>query len=142
MNKLNREIEREEDLLFDMDDRLKNLPATLRSYEKREEYLEMIEEIKDKINDLKRKAKDVREKLQQDEREMNSFLRGPRKKPADTATPETKTETVASTPAETETVAETPVVETVVAESTVEPIHEIKPEPASEQDTNDLPAEA
>lgn len=86
LSKLNREIQREEDLLFDMDDRLKNLPATLRSYEKREEYLEMIEEIKDKINELKEKSKDVRNKLQQDEREMNHVLRGPRpKKPTDAA---------------------------------------------------------
>ena len=32
-NKVNRELQREEELLFDVQDRLQNLPATLRSYE-------------------------------------------------------------------------------------------------------------
>lgn len=80
LNKINREIQREEDVLFDTDDRLKNLPPTLRSYEKREEYLEMMEEIKEKIEELKAKAKDIKDKLNQDEREMNYIMRGPRKK--------------------------------------------------------------
>jgi hypothetical protein len=79
-NKVNRELQREEELLFDVNDRLQNLPATLRSYEKREELKEMVEEIENKINQLKAKVKDVKEKIFQDEREINYILRGPRKK--------------------------------------------------------------
>jgi hypothetical protein len=79
-NKISRELQREEELLFDMDDRLQNLPVTLRSYEKREEYQEMMKEIREKVNALKEKAKEVKEKLFHDEKEMNFILRGPRKK--------------------------------------------------------------
>lgn len=79
-NKVSRELQREEELLFDVEDRLKNLPATLRSYEKREQYLEMVEEIKEKINFLKDKVNDVKDKIRQDEREVNYILRGPKKK--------------------------------------------------------------
>lgn len=79
-NKVNRELQREEDLLYDVNDRLANLPATLRSYEKREELKEMVTEIEANINRMKAKLKDVREKIQQDEREMNFILRGPKKK--------------------------------------------------------------
>ena len=79
-NKISKELQREEELLFDVNDRLQNLPPTLRSYEKREEYLEMIEEIKEKVEELKAKCKEVKEKVQQDEREINYILRGPRKK--------------------------------------------------------------
>lgn len=79
-NKVSRELQREEELLFDVEDRIKNLPATLRSYEKREEYIEMLEDIKERINTLKEKAKDVKDKLYQDERELNYIMRGPRKK--------------------------------------------------------------
>lgn len=79
-NKVNRELQREEELLFDVQDRLQNLPATLRSYEKREELKDMIGEIEDKINQLKAKVKDVKEKIHQDEREINYILRGPKKK--------------------------------------------------------------
>ena len=81
-NKITRELQREESLLFDMDDRIKNLPATLRSYEKREEYMEVMEEIKAKVNELKEKAKEVKEKMFADEREMSAIMRGPRKKEA------------------------------------------------------------
>ena len=79
-NKISKELQREEELLFDVNDRLQNLPPTLRSYEKREEYLEMIEKIKEKVEELKAKCKEVKEKVQQDEREINYILRGPRKK--------------------------------------------------------------
>lgn len=79
-NRLSRDLQREEELLFDVEDRLKNLPPTLRSYEKREQYLEMMEEIKEKINSLREKAKEVKDKINQDEREMNYILRGPKKK--------------------------------------------------------------
>lgn len=80
--KLTKELQREEDLLFDVEDRIKNLPPTLRSYEKREEYVEMMEDIKEKVNSLKAKAKELKEKLQHDEREINYIMRGPRKKEA------------------------------------------------------------
>jgi hypothetical protein len=112
-NKVSKELQREEELLFDVNDRLQNLPPTLRSYEKREEYLEMIEEIKEKVEELKAKCKEVKEKVQQDEREINYILRGPRKKENHEAKP------AAAVPAElaavedsensaTETMAETP----------------------------------
>ncbi len=79
-NRISRDLQREEELLFDMDDRIKNLPVTLRSYEKREEYMEVMEEIKAKVAELKEKAKEVKEKMFQDEREMSMIMRGPRKK--------------------------------------------------------------
>lgn len=79
-HKLSRELQREEELLFDVEDRIKNLPPTLRSYEKREEYIEMMDDIKEKVNSLKAKAKEVKDKLIQDERELNYILRGPKKK--------------------------------------------------------------
>lgn len=78
-NRISKELEREEDLLFDIEDRIKNLPATLRSYEKREELKEMIVGIKENIERLKAKAKDVKEKLQATERELNYVMRGPKK---------------------------------------------------------------
>lgn len=79
-NKVNRELQREEELLFDVQDRLQNLPATLRSYEKREELKDMVLEIEQKINQLKSKVKDVKDKIHQDEREINYLLRAPKKK--------------------------------------------------------------
>ena len=78
-NKINKELMREEDLLLDVEDRIKNLPPTLRSYEKREEYLEMIEDIKEKVNQLQLKVNDAKEKMNKDERELNYILRGPKK---------------------------------------------------------------
>ncbi len=77
--KVCRELQQEEDLLFDVEDRIKNLPPTLRSYEKREEYIEMMEDIKDKINSLKTKAKEMKDRLNQDERELNYIMRGPKR---------------------------------------------------------------
>lgn len=79
-NKVNRELQREEELLFDVQDRLQNLPATLRSYEKREELKDMVLEIEQKINQLKSKVKDIKDKIHQDEREINYLLRAPKKK--------------------------------------------------------------
>ncbi|HNF70781.1 MAG TPA: DUF349 domain-containing protein [Chitinophagaceae bacterium] len=79
-NKLSRELQSEESLLFDIQDRIDNLPVTLRSYEKREEYLEAMEEIKEKVNELKEKVKEVKEKMFADEREMSHIMRGPKKK--------------------------------------------------------------
>lgn len=79
-NRLRRDIEREEDLLAEMNERINNLPATLRSYEKREEYKEVIEEIKAKVSSLHTKAKELKDKLFHDEKEMNFLIHGPRKK--------------------------------------------------------------
>lgn len=79
-NKISRELQREEELLFDVEDRIQNLPPTLRSYEKREEYKEMMEDIKERVNTLKTKVGEVKDKLIQDERECNYIMRGPRKK--------------------------------------------------------------
>jgi Domain of Unknown Function (DUF349). len=79
-NRLRRDLQNEEELLFDVDDRLKNLPPTLRSYEKREEYIEMMEDIKEKINDIKEKIKEVKDKIYRDEREINYIMRGPKKR--------------------------------------------------------------
>lgn len=79
-NKIMRDMQREQDLLFDVEDRLKNLPPTLRSYEKREQYLEMLDDIKKKVNSMKSKVQEVKEKIYADEREMNFLKRGPKKK--------------------------------------------------------------
>jgi len=95
-NRYSRDIQREEDLLFDIEERMANLPHTLRSYEKREEYKELMEELKVKINELKGKAKEVKERMNQDDRELNYIMRGPRKKenekPAPAKTSEKKIE--------------------------------------------------
>jgi len=80
LNKINRDLHREEDLLFDLDDRLANLPATLRSYEKREELNETKEEVTQHVNELRKKVQEVKQKLQADEREMSFILRPPKKK--------------------------------------------------------------
>jgi hypothetical protein len=80
LNKINRDLHREEDLLFDLDDRLANLPATLRSYEKREELNETKEEVTKHVNELRKKVQEVKQKLQADEREMSFILRPPKKK--------------------------------------------------------------
>lgn len=79
-NKIMRDMQREEDLLFDVEDRLKNLPPTLRSYEKREQYIEMLDDIKKKVNSMKSKVQEVKEKIYADEREINFLKRGPKKK--------------------------------------------------------------
>ena len=77
-NKVSRELQNEEDLLIDVQHRMDTLPANLRSYEKREEYMEMMETIKAKVAELAAKCKEVKDKMNQDERAMG-FHRGPRK---------------------------------------------------------------
>jgi ABC-type methionine transport system ATPase subunit len=64
-NKISRELQQEEDLLLDVQQRMEELPPTLRSYEKRDEYLETIETLKKKIEELKVKCKEVKDKLNQ-----------------------------------------------------------------------------
>jgi hypothetical protein len=78
-NKINRDLQREEELLYDVEDRIANLPPTLRSYEKREELKEMLEDIKENVDKLKAKVKEVKDKIFQDEREINYITRGPKK---------------------------------------------------------------
>jgi hypothetical protein len=73
-NKMSRELQQEEELLIDVQQRMEELPPTLRSYEKRDEYLETIETLKKKIEELKVKCKEVKDKLNQDERTIG----GPR----------------------------------------------------------------
>jgi hypothetical protein len=80
LNKISRDLHREEDLLFDLDDRLANLPATLRSYEKREELNETKQEVSKHIDELKKKVQEVKQKMQADEREMSFIMRPPKKK--------------------------------------------------------------
>ena len=79
-NKLNKELISEERLIQEVNDRIANLPATLRAYEKREEYLDMLEELKAKVSDLKIRLEEVRKNIQQDERELNYIMRTHRKK--------------------------------------------------------------
>ncbi len=78
-NKISKELQREIELQADVEYRIKNLPATLRSYEKREELKEMLEDIKKNIVRLEVKVKEVKEKLRNDERELNNFTKSPKK---------------------------------------------------------------
>ena len=59
-------------------------------------FQELMEELKVKINELKGKAKEVKERMNQDDRELNYIMRGPRKKenekPAPAKTSEKKIE--------------------------------------------------
>lgn len=127
-NKVNRELQREEELLFDVQDRLQNLPATLRSYEKREELKDMIGEIEDKINQLKAKVKDVKDKIHQDEREINYILRGPKKKESPKPEAKPAETSQASTNSPVEPSLQEPVLAeeiNVPAESAQEPLAEV-----------------
>lgn len=147
-NRLSRDLQREEELLFDVEDRLKNLPSTLRSYEKREQYLEMLEDMKEKINSLREKAKEVKDKINQDEREINHILKGPKKKTetdAKTITPRSEQNPAAiNTPIESDTsnnqdsiVAAAEQTPDVVQEAVTEMTPEINPiaEPIDQSET-------
>jgi hypothetical protein len=76
LNRITKDVKNEEDLLFDVHERMNNLPANLRSYEKKEEYADMIKEIEIKVNELKEKANEIKEKVAHDEREMSKYYRG------------------------------------------------------------------
>ena len=128
--KISRELQREEELLFDMNDRIENLPVTLRSYEKREEYLEVMEEIKAKVNELKEKAKEVKEKMYMDEREMSQIMRGPRKK--EHQANDQKKQNQPKKEKEVAVVSETTSTEKVIEEKSVEPILESVTTPTAE----------
>jgi len=128
--KISRELQREEELLFDMNDRIENLPVTLRSYEKREEYLEVMEEIKAKVNELKEKAKEVKEKMYMDEREMSQIMRGPRKK--EHQANEQKKQNQPKKEKEAAVATDTPSTEKVNEEKSVEPILETVTTPTAE----------
>jgi len=121
-NKVSRELQREEELLFDVNDRLANLPPTLRSYEKREELKDMVTEIEEKIQQLKAKVKDVKDKIHQDEREMNYILRGPKKKEAPAKEEGSKKNAKQQVPAKAEQAATEPTTEEpVVPEEEMQP---------------------
>ncbi len=79
-SKLSRELRDEENLIEEMKDRIANLPNNLRSYEKREEYLESMEEIKANMEDLKHKVADLKEAIYQDEYELRQINRVHHKK--------------------------------------------------------------
>ena len=132
LNKISRDLHREEDLLFDLDDRLANLPATLRSYEKREELNETKQEVSKHIDELKKKVQEVKQKIQADEREMSFIMRPPQKK-TDKPTPEASVESTTNQPENTQTPA-------VVTDETVptpnhEEATEIHPNNETDQDS-------
>lgn len=139
-NKLSRELQREESLLFDIQDRIDNLPATLRSYEKREEYTEIMEEIKVKVNEMKEKVKEVKEKMYADEQEMSRIMRGPKKKhpahgPADNkANPKPQQSAKQAEPVEVaEEVSEPQAVMPATSDAVIEPMaQEVQSEPVAQ----------
>ncbi|KXK42095.1 MAG: hypothetical protein UZ11_BCD004001513 [Bacteroidetes bacterium OLB11] len=78
-NRITKELQNEIDLKADIEYRIQNLPATLRSYEKREELKEVLEEVKKNIVRLENKVKEVKEKLNLDENELHHFSKPPKK---------------------------------------------------------------
>jgi Domain of Unknown Function (DUF349) len=78
-NKLSRQLETEEQLILDVNERIANLPTSLRSYQKREEYLETLEELKANVASMQQQLADLRYNIQQDEREIH-YLKRPFKK--------------------------------------------------------------
>lgn len=81
-NKLSRQLETEEQLILDVNERIANLPTSLRSYQKREEYLETLEELKANVASMRQQLDDLRYNIQQDEREVHYLKRPFRKKEA------------------------------------------------------------
>ena len=132
LNKISRDLHREEDLLFDLDDRLANLPATLRSYEKREELNETKQEVSKHIDELKKKVQEVKQKIQADEREMSFIMRPPKKK-TDKPTPEAPVESTTNQPENTQTPAA--VTDEIVPTSNHEEATEIYPNNETDQDS-------
>jgi hypothetical protein len=83
LNKLNRQLSSDEQLIADVQERMANLPTSLRSYQKREEYLETLEQLKENLAGLKQEIADLRYNIQQDERELRYLQRPPKKKEGD-----------------------------------------------------------
>jgi hypothetical protein len=82
LRKLERELELENEVLWDFSDRLKNLMPSARSFEAQERYEAIIKDAEKKVNSLKAKIKDVRANLEADEKEFK-FLTRPFKKKED-----------------------------------------------------------
>ncbi len=136
LNKVSRDLQREEDLLFDLDDRLANLPATLRSYEKREELNETKEEVTQHVNELRKKVQEVKQKLQADERELNFISRPPKKKndkqDEDKKSEPNEQDTQVSNNAKTESIAVEAIAEPEVMDTNIESMPETPESPASD----------
>jgi Domain of Unknown Function (DUF349) len=80
LHKLSRQLSSDEQLIDDVNERMENLPSSLRSYQKREEYLETLEQLKANVEKLRQETADLRYNIQQDERELNYLNRPFRKK--------------------------------------------------------------
>lgn len=96
LHKLGRQLSSDEQLILDVTERMNNLPANLRSYQKREEYAETLEELKANVDRLRQEVDDLRYNIQQDEREIRYLQRPPKKKEADKGTPAKDDAVVAS----------------------------------------------
>jgi hypothetical protein len=80
LHKLGRQLSSDEQLIIDVNERMNNLPANLRSYQKREEYAETLEGLKANVERLRQEVDDLRYNIQQDERELRYLQRPPKKK--------------------------------------------------------------
>lgn len=81
-NKLKRELDLEEEVLFDFQDRLKNLAPSIKSWETKERYENIIEDAQKKVDFLKKKLQDVKNNMEADEKEFR-FITRPFKKKED-----------------------------------------------------------
>lgn len=81
LNKLSKQLSSDEQLIVDVEARMANLPTSLRSYQKREEYLETLEQLKDNVANLRQEVEDLRYNIQQDEKELRYLQRPPKKNP-------------------------------------------------------------
>jgi hypothetical protein len=82
-NKLKRELDLEQEVLWDFQDRLKNLPPSVRAFETKERYEGIIADAEKKVNFLKQKLKDVKSAMDTDEKEFRFLNRPHTKKPND-----------------------------------------------------------
>jgi hypothetical protein len=90
-NKLNRELQYEQEILFDFQERLQNLPPSIKSFDTKERYETIIADAEKKVNFLKQKLKDVKNNLDADEKEFR-FINRPFKKKEDKAAEESTKE--------------------------------------------------
>lgn len=99
LHKLGRQLSSDEQLILDVTERMNNLPANLRSYQKKEEYAETLEELKTNVERLRQEVDDLRYNIQQDERELRYLQRPPKKKEAEKPTNKGEAATNTETPA-------------------------------------------
>jgi Domain of Unknown Function (DUF349) len=90
-NKLKRELDLEEEVMFDFKDRLKNLPPSIRSFDTKERYEGIIEDAEKKVNFLKAKLQEVKNNMEADEKEFR-FVSRPFKKKEDNSAPKKSNE--------------------------------------------------